>query len=239
MTELPQLFLGLQIPPASERPAWLMELIERAFSQEEELKGLHEVVQSLKTQLAQHRPGPAPALDIEDDTPNVDASGKGLKKTYEPLRIDEQALEAQAEKERAGAREERAEPPPAPVKKEEEEEEPIFEDLIEEEEEAQREVDPKYSVTVDRDLMELIPLFLKQRSQEAEDISLWVKMGEDAKIVQTCMRARGVALTYGFDYLAKLLVALPQAVQKQDRKMADKLIFEINFLLDQCHIIYG
>ena len=204
------------------------------------MESLRHQLYDLEAQLERIK-GPPPALDIEDDEPqqkSAQKAGGGGISTFEPLELDEAAIEAQAKKEQAQAKPPKEEG--AEIAEQSTEEEPIFEDPDEalDAEEVEREVDPKYSVTIDRDLIDLMPLFLKARRQEADDYSLWIKMGEYNKIVQTCNQTRGVALTFGFDYLAKLLLALAQAGQKQERKLADKLVFEINFLLDQCHITY-
>jgi len=237
MEETPTYLEGIDLPEEGKQPSWLEPLLIRLAEQDGELIQLRAEAEHLKKDLraARGEKEPLPALDVPDEPDHRSKKSDGPKKTYVELDIDEEALAAQAQKE-GGISEEQKEPGQEQWVQDEAQ---LFEDMAEEDEEEEvREVDPKYSVTVDRDLIDLMPLFLRARSQEADDMSLWLKMGEFDKIRDTCLKARGATLTLGFEFLAKLEWALMELAKKEDRKKAEKMLFEVSFFLDQCRIVY-
>jgi len=217
MTELERILSHLpHLPEGTAPPAWRTELLTFLKTQEAEIARLQAELDKLAPP---KKPAPLPALDLEE----VEAGPRQAGPAAVPLKFMELQL--------------KEDPPPtdAPAAKGEEH---IFEDLEEDEPETAPVLEKKYLVVVDRDLKDLIPQFMKDRQRESDDISLWLRMDDFAKVQATCKASRGVMMTFGFDYLSKLAQLIYQKAGERNRKAAEKLLFEYNFFVDQCRIEY-
>ncbi len=224
--------MGIEIPDEGQ-PEWAKALVKLLEEKEEEINSLTQQVTKLTTQVAAQGPllkekEPLPALEVPDGPQNSTATGEtGSTKTYEELDLpedNEPVAGSAEEKEKWKATGEDA----------------IFEDLDEAEEEEEEEAfDPRYLVTVDRDLESLIPAFYKLRYQEIKDYQLAISMGNFHEIEKVALISRGAALTFGFEYLGKLLFAFAVSSREPIKKKLEKILFEISFYMDQVRLTYG
>ncbi|MDX2471918.1 MAG: hypothetical protein QNL04_15215 [SAR324 cluster bacterium] len=218
--------MGIEIPE-QDQPEWAKALVNLLEEKEEEINSLTQKVAELTAKIPAElkTKEPLPALEVPDGPQNAASSGPASKgQTYEELELPEDP---------------ETQPETTTEKWKADDDDSIFEDPEEEGEEEEEAFDPRYLVTIDSDLEYLIPEFYKLRYQEIKDYQLMISMGTFEEIEAVALASRGAAITFGFEYLGKLLYAFGLSSREPIKKKLEKILFEISFYMDQVRITYG
>jgi len=98
--------------------------------------------------------------------------------------------------------------------------------------------DNKIVVTIDEDLEELIPGFLKNRTTDLQTLKDAHKQKNFEKIKHIGHSLKGVGGGYGFHGLSEIGAAIEQAAKNQDVKTIAVKIKEMSHYLESVEIVY-
>jgi HPt (histidine-containing phosphotransfer) domain-containing protein len=99
--------------------------------------------------------------------------------------------------------------------------------------------DTSFTVTVARDLEDLIPGFMKNRRSEIEALKVALNSGDYEQLRQLGHRMKGVGKSYGFSRISALGIQFEDGARDRDREMLAALILEYAEYLDRVTIEYG
>lgn len=94
------------------------------------------------------------------------------------------------------------------------------------------------SVSVDRDLADLIPDFFAHRKEELEQARRALTRGDLATVRRVAHGLKGVGGAYGFDYVSEIGVALQRAAADADAQAIQRLLAELADYLAQVRVNY-
>jgi HPt (histidine-containing phosphotransfer) domain-containing protein len=93
-------------------------------------------------------------------------------------------------------------------------------------------------VTVDRDLEDLIPVFLQNRHKEVETLRIALASADFEQLRQLGHRMKGVGHSYGFDHVSTLGKHIEDGARSGDRASLEATIREYADYLAKVQISY-
>ncbi|HWI39649.1 MAG TPA: Hpt domain-containing protein [Burkholderiales bacterium] len=93
-------------------------------------------------------------------------------------------------------------------------------------------------VTVERDLEDLIPVFLKNRHKELDTLRVALAAADFEQLRQLGHRMKGVGHSYGFDHVSTLGKHIEDGARSGDRASLDARIREYADYLARVQISY-
>ena len=93
-------------------------------------------------------------------------------------------------------------------------------------------------VTVERDLEDLIPVFLKNRHKELDTLRVALAAADFEQLRQLGHRMKGVGHSYGFDHVSTLGKYIEDGARSGDRASLDARIREYADYLARVQISY-
>jgi HPt (histidine-containing phosphotransfer) domain-containing protein len=97
---------------------------------------------------------------------------------------------------------------------------------------------PTVTVTVAKDLADLIPVFFKNRQKELETLRAALKASDFAQLRQLGHRMKGVGNSYGFAKVSELGKRIEDGAKGDDVKSIDACIGEYAEYLSKVQIVY-
>jgi HPt (histidine-containing phosphotransfer) domain-containing protein len=94
------------------------------------------------------------------------------------------------------------------------------------------------AVTVAKDLEDLIPTFMKNRTKEAETLRAALAAGDLEQLRQLGHRMKGVGNSYGFEKVSTLGKQIEDGAQAGDRAGLEARIAEYTDYLARVQIVY-
>ena len=98
--------------------------------------------------------------------------------------------------------------------------------------------DEAYKVKVAKDLEDLIPTFLSNRSKEVDSLRTALAAGDFEKLRQLGHRMRGVGNSYGFERVSVLGKAIEDGARSGDRTALEAHIAAYGEYLSKLQIAY-
>src|SRR6185436_5971836 len=95
-----------------------------------------------------------------------------------------------------------------------------------------------YAVTVDKDLEDLIPVFMSNRRKEVEALRAALAAGDFGQLSQLGHRMKGVGNSYGFEYVSTLGKQIEDDAHKADTAALEARIAEYGDYLSKVLISY-
>ena len=97
---------------------------------------------------------------------------------------------------------------------------------------------PTLTVTVAKDLADLIPVFFKNRQKELETLRTALAATDYAQLRQLGHRMKGVGNSYGFAKVSELGKRIEDGAKVSDAKSIDACIGEYADYLSKVQIVY-
>ncbi len=97
---------------------------------------------------------------------------------------------------------------------------------------------PATTVSVDRDIADLIPEFFAHRKREIEQIRSALVRGDFAAVRRIAHGLKGVGGAFGFDAVSQTGAALLQAAEAADAAAIGRLAVELETYLAGVHVTY-
>lgn len=95
-----------------------------------------------------------------------------------------------------------------------------------------------YSVTVAKDLQDLIPVFMSNRHQELDALRVALAAADFEKLRQLGHRMKGVGSSYGFVHVSTLGKYIEEGARSGDRVALQASISEYDDYLSKVQIAY-
>ena len=95
-----------------------------------------------------------------------------------------------------------------------------------------------YRVTVARDLEDLIPVFMKNRSKELDSLRVALAAADYEQLRQLGHRMKGVGTSYGFPHVSALGKHIEDGARSGDRAALDASIRDYGVFLTRVQITY-
>jgi HPt (histidine-containing phosphotransfer) domain-containing protein len=95
-----------------------------------------------------------------------------------------------------------------------------------------------YQVVVARDLEDLIPVFMKNRSKELESLRVALGAADFEQLRQLGHRMKGVGTSYGFPRVSALGKSIEDGARSGDRAALDRFIQSYGDYLSKVQIRY-
>ena len=96
----------------------------------------------------------------------------------------------------------------------------------------------RLKVTVDRDLEDLIPVFLQNRHKELDTLRIALASADFEQLRQLGHRMKGVGHSYGFDHVSTLGKYIEDGARSGDRASLEATISEYADYLSKVQISY-
>lgn len=93
-------------------------------------------------------------------------------------------------------------------------------------------------VTVDRDLEDLIPLFLSQRKSDVKNLSQALGEADLESVRRVGHAMNGAGASYGFPYVSELGQRIEDAARASDRDRIGQLIRDLDDYLARLNVKY-
>jgi len=100
------------------------------------------------------------------------------------------------------------------------------------------EFNKKIIVRVDKDLAEIIPVFLENRQKDCKSIQEALEKGDYETIRILGHSMKGVGGGYGFDAVTDLGASIEQAAKNKDAAEINNLIDELMTYLDRVEVVF-
>ena len=97
---------------------------------------------------------------------------------------------------------------------------------------------PTLTVTVAKDLADLIPVFFKNRQKELETLRTALSAADFAQLRQLGHRMKGVGNSYGFAKVSELGKRIEDGAKGDDVKSIDACIGEYAEYLSKVQVVY-
>jgi len=98
--------------------------------------------------------------------------------------------------------------------------------------------DTNFTVTVARDLEDLIPGFMQNRRSDLDALRAALMQADFDKLFQLGHRMKGVGKSYGFGRITTLGIEIEEAVRSRNEGSLDALISQYAEFLDRVTIEY-
>ena len=98
--------------------------------------------------------------------------------------------------------------------------------------------DANLTVTVAKDLEDLIPVFMSNRNKEAETLRGALAAGDFEQLKQLGHRMKGVGRSYGFITVSEIGKRVEDAAAKQDRTAIEACVAEYADYLSKVKVVY-
>ena len=98
--------------------------------------------------------------------------------------------------------------------------------------------DQAHTVTVAKDLEDLIPTFMKNRAKELDTLRAALSGGDMEQLRQLGHRMKGVGNSYGFEKVSTLGKQIEDGARSNDRAGLEATIAEYSDYLAQVKIVY-
>jgi len=98
--------------------------------------------------------------------------------------------------------------------------------------------DPTITVTVAKDLEDLIPTFMKNRAAELETLRAALAAGDLEQLRQLGHRMKGVGTSYGFEQVSVLGRQIEDGAKAGDRSGLEARIADYTDFLARVQIVY-
>jgi HPt (histidine-containing phosphotransfer) domain-containing protein len=95
-----------------------------------------------------------------------------------------------------------------------------------------------FSVTVEKDLADLIPVFMGNRRKEIETLRLALASGDFEQLRQLGHRMRGVGNSYGFNRISEIGKQVEDGARTGDRARIESCIGEYSDYIAKVQISY-
>ena len=95
-----------------------------------------------------------------------------------------------------------------------------------------------YNVTVEKDLEDLIPTFMKNRAKELETLRASLSGGDMEQLRQLGHRMKGVGNSYGFEKVSTLGKQIEDGAKSNDRAALEATIAQYADYLARVKIVY-
>jgi HPt (histidine-containing phosphotransfer) domain-containing protein len=95
-----------------------------------------------------------------------------------------------------------------------------------------------YTVTVDKELEDLIPVFIKNRHQEVESLRAALDAADFEKLRQLGHRMKGVGSSYGFKHVSAIGKQIEECARRADRSTIEGYIADYAAYLSKITIVY-
>lgn len=98
--------------------------------------------------------------------------------------------------------------------------------------------DEAYSVTVAKDLEDLIPVFLRNRGKELDALRVALAAADFEQLRQLGHRMKGVGTSYGFNHVSTIGKGVEEGASSGDRASLEACIAEYGDYLSKVKIAY-
>jgi HPt (histidine-containing phosphotransfer) domain-containing protein len=98
--------------------------------------------------------------------------------------------------------------------------------------------DAQYTVTVAKDLEDLVPVFMKNRSKELETLRGALASADFDQLRQLGHRMKGVGNSYGFERVSSLGKEIEDGARASDAKAIERCVVEYADYLSKVKIVY-
>ncbi|HLE67466.1 MAG TPA: Hpt domain-containing protein [Burkholderiales bacterium] len=95
-----------------------------------------------------------------------------------------------------------------------------------------------YTVTIAKDLEDLIPVFVEHRRKELESLRAALAAGAFEQLRQLGHRMKGVGMSYGFDRVSALGKQIEEGARTGDRGAVEARIAEYADYLARVKVVY-
>lgn len=96
----------------------------------------------------------------------------------------------------------------------------------------------QYTVTVAKDLEDLIPVFIKNRHKEVESLRAALNAADFEQLRQLGHRMRGVGSSYGFMHVSAIGKQIEECARSADRSTIEGCIADYATYLSKITIVY-
>jgi len=96
----------------------------------------------------------------------------------------------------------------------------------------------QFTVTVAKDLEDLIPTFMKNRTKELETLRTSLGTGDFEQLRQLGHRMKGVGNSYGFEKVSQLGKQIEDGAKSADRLALEACIAEYADYLSHVNVVY-
>ena len=98
--------------------------------------------------------------------------------------------------------------------------------------------DNKYNVVVAKDLEDLVPVFMKNRSKELDVLRVAAAAADFEQLRQIGHRMKGVGTSYGFEHVSAVGKIIEDGARSGDRASLDAAILDYADYLGKVQIRY-
>lgn len=95
-----------------------------------------------------------------------------------------------------------------------------------------------YTVTVDKDLEDLIPVFIKNRQKEVESLRAALNAADFEQLRQLGHRMKGVGSSYGFKHVSAFGKQIEEGARSANRSSIEGCIADYATYLSKVTIVY-
>ncbi len=98
--------------------------------------------------------------------------------------------------------------------------------------------DKNYTATVAKDLEDLIPVFIKNRTKELESLRAALAAGDYEQLMQLGHRMKGVGNSYGFEPISMFGKTIEDAAKDAGKSVIETCIADYADYLANVNIVY-
>ena len=98
--------------------------------------------------------------------------------------------------------------------------------------------DIPFTVTIGKDLEDLIPGFMKNRRSEVDALRSALEAGDFDKLFQLGHRMKGVGKSFGFTHISAIGIEIEEAARSRNQSSLDTLVSGYADYLDKVTIEY-
>lgn len=98
--------------------------------------------------------------------------------------------------------------------------------------------DSAYTVVVEKDLEDLVPVFMSNRKKEVETLRAALAALDFEQLRQLGHRMKGVGNSYGFSKVSELGKRIEDGARSQDRAALDAIIVDYADYLARVKVVY-
>lgn len=103
---------------------------------------------------------------------------------------------------------------------------------------AQPEPANRFTVAINRDLEDIVPIFLENRENDLQTLRAALAQQDFGTIQTLGHRMKGDGGGYGFDKITEIGAMMEQAAKQQDHSMVEQQILQLEDFLRRVRVIY-